>query len=436
MNPLFRILTLLLLVVTFAEAASAQGVLGRLRDAARRGAERAVEREVGRQADRATTAALGAVEDAVVCAFTDEACIEQARQGGQPVVLTDADGNPVDERGNAVDHASQAVVPAAPGTGVWANYDFVPGARVLFFEDYAADRVGNFPQRLEFVNGNWEVVEWEGRRLLRNTGPRHSAFRIPLPEALPERFTIETEVYFTHGNQRLALLTQPPAARVNSTVDHNYFQIAGNHGTGVVGGGNAGLPTSSNRDNSLNESLVPIRIIVDGEYAKVFVGENRTANIPNAVLPRSEAIHVEVTYNASEERPMYVGPIRVAASATSLYDALVAEGRVATQGIYFDTASARVRPESTPTPQEIARMLRDHPDLRLRIEGHTDDTGSADANQTLSERRAEAVRAYLVGDGIAEGRLEAVGFGQSQPAVPNDTPEARQQNRRVELVRL
>src|SRR5690606_14970611 len=258
--------------------------------------ERAVDREVARQADRAATAAIGAVEDAVVCTFTDEACIEQARQSGETVVLTDAGGNPVDEHGNPVTDASQAVVPAAPGTGVWANYDFVPGNRLLFYEDYTGDRVGNFPQRLEFVRGNWEVVEWQGRRLLRNTGPRHSALRIPLPEPLPERFTIETEVYFPHGNQRMVLLTQPPRDRYNDgSVDYNFFQIAGNHGTGVSARAR-GLPTSLDGDSRIHEGLVPIRIIVDGAYVKTFIGERRTANVPNAVLPRSEALYVENVY--------------------------------------------------------------------------------------------------------------------------------------------
>lgn len=414
-----RLLLLALLPLVTAGCAS---LPDRIADAAQRGTERAVDREVSRQADQAATSVLRGAEDAVVCAVTDEACIENARRSGQAVEVRGTDGSIVEQ------------IPA-PGTDVDANYDFVPGNRVLFYEDYANDRVGNFPARFEFVSGNWEVAEWQGRRLLRNTGPRHSAFRIVLPEALPERFTIETEVYFPHGNQQLALMTQPPEGSWNA-VDYNYFRIGGNHGTGVDAPPNSGLSTSINRAERVHEGLVPIRIIVDGEYAKVYVGENRTANIPNAVLPRSEVLHFENTYFADEENPMYIGPIRVAASGTSLYDALAAEGRVATQGIHFDTGSAQIRPESTPTLEEITQMLQQHDGLRLRIEGHTDDTGSASTNQTLSEQRAQAVRGHLVQQGIASSRLEAVGMGQTQPIADNGTAEGRQQNRRVELVRL
>ena len=95
------------------------------------------------------------------------------------------------------------------------------------------------------------------------------------------------------------------------------------------------------------------------------------------------------------------------------------------------------RPESTPTLREIGEMLKTHADLRLTIEGHTDDVGDAKANQSLSEARAAAVKAHLVKEyGIDAARLEAKGFGASKPAVPNTTAEGRQQNRRVELVKM
>jgi len=81
-------------------------------------------------------------------------------------------------------------------------------------------------------------------------------------------------------------------------------------------------------------------------------------------------------------------------------------------------------------------MLAAHAELALTIEGHTDNTGSAAANQTLSEQRAAAVKQYLVAHyGVDAARLDAKGFGASKPVASNDTPEGRQQNRRVELVK-
>ena len=112
------------------------------------------------------------------------------------------------------------------------------------------------------------------------------------------------------------------------------------------------------------------------------------------------------------------------------------KGHVSTQGIYFDTGSDRIRPESTPTLKEIGQMLNEHPELKLRIEGHTDNVGNAASNQTLSERRADAVRQFLVSTyGIDASRLGAKGFGATKPVASNSTQEGQQNNRRVELVK-
>jgi outer membrane protein OmpA-like peptidoglycan-associated protein len=169
----------------------------------------------------------------------------------------------------------------------------------------------------------------------------------------------------------------------------------------------------------------------------VYVGEQRVANVPNAELTRGSALYLENINFADEKRPMLIAEIRVAAGGRDLYDALAERGRVATQGILFATGSARIRPESTPTLSEIGAMLKEHPDLRLSIEGHTDDVGDDASNLALSEQRAAAVKTYLVDTfQIDAARLETAGLGESKPAVPNTSPEARQQNRRVELVRM
>lgn len=295
MPSLSRLLALALILPLAGCASVTEGI--------ERGVERATARESARAADRAATAAVRGAENAVVCIVTDEACIERARQNGQPVEVRNEDGEVIRE------------IPA-PGADVNTNYDFAAGSRVLFYEDYTDDAVGRFPSSMEFVRGNWEIAEWQGRRLLRNTGPRHAAVRIILPEALPEAFTIETEAYFPHGNQRLVLMTQPPEGAWNR-VDHNFFQIAGNHGTGVLANSGTGLSESKNRNASLHDALVPIRIDVDGEYVRTFVGRDRTANIPNAVLPRTEALYLENIYFADEENPMYLGPIRIATNETN-----------------------------------------------------------------------------------------------------------------------
>jgi outer membrane protein OmpA-like peptidoglycan-associated protein len=174
--------------------------------------------------------------------------------------------------------------------------------------------------------------------------------------------------------------------------------------------------------------------MADGKYVKVYINETRVANVPNADLGRSNQIMIE--FAGSEEKPVFIGNISVLAGGRELYDALAENGRVATQGIYFASGSDKIQPESTPTLVEIADMLKQHTDLDLLIEGHTDNVGNAASNLELSDRRAAAVRRVLIDTYEVEGnRLTTIGFGDTVPAAPNTTPEGRQQNRRVELVK-
>ena len=110
-------------------------------------------------------------------------------------------------------------------------------------------------------------------------------------------------------------------------------------------------------------------------------------------------------------------------------------GRAVVYGIYFDFASDRIKEESEPVLAEIAQVMTKYPTWTLRVEGHTDDIGSAPANLDLSRRRAAAVKQALVERRIAAARLVPGGFGSSRPQDTNKTIEGRARNRRVELVK-
>jgi len=110
------------------------------------------------------------------------------------------------------------------------------------------------------------------------------------------------------------------------------------------------------------------------------------------------------------------------------------------RGINFDFDKSAVKPEFEPVLDEAVQILQDNPDRTVLIEGHTDSIGSESYNQSLSEERAAAVRAYLVDKGVEADRLEAVGRGENDPVAPNtnddgtDNSEGRAMNRRAELI--
>jgi outer membrane protein OmpA-like peptidoglycan-associated protein len=128
---------------------------------------------------------------------------------------------------------------------------------------------------------------------------------------------------------------------------------------------------------------------------------------------------------------------RPAAVASDLQRELSAKGAVDIYGVYFDVDQTFLKPESGNTIAEVAALLKANPALRLEIAGHTDGDGTAAHNMTLSQGRAKAVVAALVGQhGIDASRLIAKGHGDSKPVAANDTPSNKAKNRRVELRRL
>ena len=123
----------------------------------------------------------------------------------------------------------------------------------------------------------------------------------------------------------------------------------------------------------------------------------------------------------------------VVAEAATLDDAIQQSGHVAVYGIHFNTGKADILPDSESTLSEIVKLMQQDAALKLCIEGHTHNQGSASANQALSEKRAQSVVAWLTGHGVPAARLSAKGFGQTKPVAANSTDVGRAKNRRIEF---
>jgi outer membrane protein OmpA-like peptidoglycan-associated protein len=121
-------------------------------------------------------------------------------------------------------------------------------------------------------------------------------------------------------------------------------------------------------------------------------------------------------------------------TANDMFDALNRDGHVALY-INFDTGKSIIRDESKPVIDQIVQMMKSNPDLKIGVEGHTDNVGTPASNKTLSEARAKSVVSAIVVQGISADRLSPAGFGQDKPIADNNTEEGRAKNRRVELVK-
>jgi len=320
---------------------------------------------------------------------------------------------------------------------VWENYDFVPGSKVLFYTDFSEDRVGNFARGLKYLSGPMEIVERGDVKVLRATGV--GELLIPLGRKLPPKFTLEVDI-LTAASAPLGDRVRVEGGKSHDQGDEHSVEISwGPQHITLHGGGqnrsDSQLHLTDEEAAKYVDRPAHLRILMDSGYFKMYSNEKRLYNIPEVQFRRDSVIRLALVADA--DNPLFITNVRVAESETDvLYDALLKKGRWATQGILFATGKADLQPESRPVLKEIASTMKKYGDLKILIEGHTDNVGAAASNLALSDARAAAVKAALVSDFGADGaRITTKGFGDTKPAGPNTTAVGRAQNRRVEIVK-
>jgi outer membrane protein OmpA-like peptidoglycan-associated protein len=188
-----------------------------------------------------------------------------------------------------------------------------------------------------------------------------------------------------------------------------------------------------------------LRGSTDGRVLDFEWREDDGRQVGTAVLVLDSAAEVlnGLWYEQGQFRGIWQGPraaageepeCRIAGDGESLAQALSATGRAILYGIYFDSDSATLTPESEPALGELLDLLAGTDALSVILEGHTDSSNTDAHNLELSQNRAAAVREWLVAHGIEASRLTAQGIGEARPVADNDTPQGRRLNRRVEVV--
>ncbi len=423
------------LALVFAAPAHAQGLFKKLKQKASDAASQAL----GDRSDQALDSLIASGQHVIDCAVSDQNCIDKVHAAGKQVRYVDTSGKPVanqpdlqDQQGAGrpvADSAGGAGADAPPGSGAWLNYDFVPGDKVLFFDDFSGDHVGDLPTHEDVTDGNATIVDVKGHKYLHTT--TGATFWIDLPDTLPDRFTIEATYWAQTGG------TNSMVIRLGQGTDHPMDVWCYHASGGVEGEGTHGQKHSEQDATGIGDNaFVHCRFSFDKGYVKAYLNSQRVGQLNGLLFTRTNQVQIRLPAAPDEQHPTLLTDIRIAEGGKPLYDALTAAGRVSTHGILFASGSDRIEGESTPTLKEIGDMLTAHPDLKLLIEGHTDNVGDAASNQALSERRAAAVKQYLVVHfKVDAARLSTKGYGDTKPVDTNDTPEGRQNNRRVELVK-
>jgi len=323
--------------------------------------------------------------------------------------------------------------PGAPGLAraddeVYGNrFDFLPGSKVLVYDDFAETEVGEYPAKWTTRDGGGntsEVVLVTGRKYFQSrysaegAEPSLNWLRYQIKGDLPKEFTVEFDADVRGGFAVVFL----GAAEVQQVVTFEPERV-----------------TSRNVENAVNlgTGVKHVALGVSGASVKAYVGGERVLNDPDALDRPIVRLGFRFEGTSGDPNPSQVmTDFRLAEGGKDFKSMLAGAGRIVTHGILFDTGSDRLRPESGPALRGVLELLRQDARLRFAIEGHTDDRGGPQVNGPLSERRAAAVKAWLAAQGIEAGRLQPRGLGATRPIDSNGTAEGRASNRRVEFARL
>lgn len=344
-------------------------------------------------------------------------------------------------------NAPEQVKPSepVPQTMINSKYDFIPGEKVIFFDDFTAENIGDFPIQWN-TTGSGEVVTTniaEGRwfYITNDKGITTLADAI----TLPDNYTIEFDLIPAKNpknanrpdfNFYLLSTTKPKDLR---------FGLARPGGTGIrfqfsynnyyaayYADGTPDLKGQENEPKIQPDKKYRMSFWVQKERIRLYLGEVKLFDLPRAV-PKTPKYNM-IRFDGGT--PM-ISNVRIATGLPDMRSKLLTEGKLVSYGIYFDVNKDVVKPESYPSIKEIAAILNENPGVRVKIIGHTDSDGEDKFNLDLSKRRAAAVKNYLTANfGIDASRLETDGKGESAPVAPNDNMTNKALNRRVEFIKL
>lgn len=314
--------------------------------------------------------------------------------------------------------------------------DFVPGEKTIFYDDFSDMAQDEPPPHWKIRNGKMELRTGSGIRQLTAVCPAGISMNSD-PFTLPANFTMEIEAAFASGSPDIHFFAWPKGVDGGETptwrISISAREVSADGPKGEKIGGQQLKPAAVDRP-------IKVALWVQDGRARLYVDGERIADVNQMTVPPNAkpADHWTVRERCDRPADGWIGlrSVRLAESAPDFSTMISSKGRYVSHGIHFETNSDRLLPDSAPVMKAVARALEKNPNLKLSIEGYTDSTGSAQSNQELSQRRAEAVRSVLVSQfGVDAARLTAKGFGPAKPIGSNDTADGRAQNRRVEFVK-
>ncbi|WP_295117473.1 OmpA family protein [uncultured Chitinophaga sp.] len=345
----------------------------------------------------------------------------------------------------------------------YSKFDFVPGEKVIYAEDFASDAVGELPVNWN-TNANGAIVSLDDKSkwlhlssglyltgtkakdyganftvefdVLLNVVPKTGYYLPPITIGMLASGTADPAgnplLSYQHGLSSFQLKIDPKANENTMSVLRSYADRKETF-------------MAERKLSKYNETLRQVAhyaISVQGSRLRIWINEEKAFDLPRAIntnVPLNQIFfRTETTGGFPDDNFSYLlSNIKVSTGLPDTRAKLVTTGKFSTTGILFDVNSDKIKPTSHGTLKEIAQVLADNAGMKVKIVGHTDADGNAAANLALSKKRAEAVKAYLVSNFQIDGSLLSTdGKGATVPVGDNKTVLGKANNRRVEFIKM
>ncbi len=411
---LFTIIALL--SISFSQAQ----LLDKLKKKAEKAAERTVEKRVEKETEKKTDEAL------------DEVFEEKSTKKS-----TKKDKNSQSESTNK--NSSKNTI--ATSNDEELNYK----GEIIFKDDFSTTKLGSFPGKFTSNSGG-EVVEFNNSKGLKFYPNSNVLLNL---KSLPENFALEFDLtlnnvpaslYNTFFNvyvQELNVLKHNDPKNKYGAVGFSLWGDAKSHQIDVFNK-KAAFEIKEKVPYDINANIIDktskLVVLVNKNRLRLFINGEKIVDSPNLLQGvKSNYINFRLNGTKKEEGHTFViNNLKVTATEEDLRTQLIEEGKFSTNAILFNSGSDKIKDSSFTILNQIFKVMNES-DNSFTIIGHTDSDGDEDSNLSLSLKRAESVKKYLVSKGISASRLTTAGKGENEPVTDNSSAEGKAKNRRVEF---
>jgi OOP family OmpA-OmpF porin len=342
-----------------------------------------------------------------------------------------------DANSNSAKDTSATPVPAATTLKVYSNYDFVPGDKILFEDHFTDDQDGEFATHWELKSGQAVLNKINGELALHLTDGNYAVVlpRMKTEKYLSDPFTLEFDWYHVPG--AYGVIVQLKSFDKELGFDRQ-SEISIQPGEIGFNGTTSNISLSKSLTDELRESLDNswhhVAIAIKNRQMKIYLDQYRILVVPDT---KEDYTNIDFAGIGDEKNPIVFKNVRLASGGNmNMIGKKFTDSKIVTHGINFDYNKAVLKPESMGTLNMILQVLKDNPEIKFEVGGHTDSDGADDYNLKLSQQRADAVKDQLIKMGVEASRLSAKGYGETKPISDNTTLEGKANNRRVEFVKM